>query len=69
MGEGDLKEKRILTCLYCNLCNKTNMGHSDAENKLFLFLVICSEFSTLIILIFGFEGWQLCLNLSVFIAL
>ena len=35
------------------------MGHSDTENKLFLFLVLCSEFSTLIILNFGFEGWQL----------
>ena len=57
-GGRDLKEKRILTCLYCNLCNKINMGHSDTENKLLLFLVLCSEFSTLIILILGFEGWQ-----------
>ena len=59
---GDLKEKRILTCLYCNKCNKINMEHSDTENKfLFLFLVLCTEFFTLIILIFGFEGWQLCI--------
>ena len=47
-GEIDLKEKRILTCVYCNLCNKINIGHSDTQNKLFLFLVLCSEFSTLI---------------------
>ena len=53
--------KRILTCLYWNTCNKINMCHSDTQYKfLFLFLVLCSKFSTFIILIFGFEGWQLC---------
>ena len=52
--------KRIFRCLYCNKCNKINMEHSDTETKfLFLFLAFCSEFFTLIILIFGFEGWQL----------
>ena len=60
MGGGDLK--CILMCLYCNTCNKIYMWHSDTQNKfLFLFLILCSEFSTLKILIFGFEGWQLCL--------
>ena len=50
---GDLK--RILACLYCNKCNKINMWHSDTQNKfLFLFFVLCSEFSTLIIRIFLF---------------
>ena len=59
-GGVDLKEKCILTCLYCNKWNKINMEHSDTEIKfLFLFLAFCSEFFTLIIRIFGFEGWQL----------
>ena len=59
MGVGYLK--RILTGLYCNKCNEINMWHSDSQNKfLLLFLVLCSEFSILIILIFGCEGWQLC---------
>ena len=38
------------------------MWHSDTQNKLlFLFLFLCSEFSTSIVLIFGFESWQLCI--------
>ena len=55
--------KRILTGLHCNKCNEIIMWHSDSQNKfLFLFLVLCSNFSSITILIFGFEGWQLCMR-------
>ena len=58
MERKDLKS--ILTCLYCNKYNEINMWHSDTQNRfLFLFLVLCSEFYTLIFLIFDSEGWQL----------